>query len=344
MENPQKVETQDSLLFRYFAGEASFAERTEVEDWLNACDENREIAKDLYAIYLASDILRTVDGADVSEAYHKAKQQTGRAKNKISQWKHLFQRIAAILLLPLLIALGYYMTRKEPLQFIEYRTNPGMVARVDLPDGSQVWLNSSTWLRHPRTFIGENREVEIEGEAYFDVERDKNKRFIVHTPTDLKVEVLGTEFNIEAYAGEQEVKTTLVSGSVKLSYRDNHNREKEHILSPNEEYTYNIKTKEAVVDQPYVPTLTAWKDGSVILKNTPFEETLKILSKRFNVEFVVKNAKLYDNYFTYTSDSQQLSLFLDAFKISSGIQYRFVEPAVPVSDSAVSPKTVVELY
>lgn len=341
MDENKEIYSLESRLLRYFSGDASQEEIKEIEQWIEESLENGKIAKDVYAIYLASDALHTIRQTNTATALKETWQRTKKRNISLLSW---VQRIAAILLIPLLISFAYYVTRKEPVQYVEYRTNPGMIAKVELPDGSNVWLNSSSWVRHPQQFTDGAREVEIEGEAYFEVEKDENKRFIVNTPADLQVEVLGTEFNIEAYPGEPEVKTTLVSGSVKLSFRDSQNRKKERTLKPDEEFTYNTKTKGEVIDQPYIPTLTAWKDGRVILKNTPFEETLKILNKRFNVEFVVKNAKLYDNYFTYTSDSQQLSLFLDAFKISSGIQYRFVEPDKPVSGTAVSPKSIVELY
>lgn len=74
-----------------------------------------------------------------------------------------------------------------------------MVAALNLPDGSKVWLNSGSYLKHPQKFTGDTRTVELDGEAYFSVQKDKSKRFIVNTPFDLKAEVLGTEFNIEAY-------------------------------------------------------------------------------------------------------------------------------------------------
>ena len=88
--------------------------------------------------------------------------------------------------------------------------------------------------------------------------------------------------------------------------------------------------------------MTAWKDGLVIFRDTPFEEALNILDKRFNVEFIVKNDLLYENSFTGSFDGQHLHLILEHFRLSSGIQYKFVDPQTGVD--RFSQKTIVELY
>ncbi len=177
-----------------------------------------------------------------------------------------------------------------------------MVAAVNLPDGTKVWLNSRSYLKHPTRFTGNTRDVVLNGEAYFSVHKDKSKRFTVSTPFDIKAEVLGTEFNMEAYAADSSVRTTLVSGSIRLSFLDDNQKHKSFLMKPNEEFTYNQYTKKVKVDKPYIPTQTSWKDGLVVFRNTPFNEALKVLSKRFNVEFIVKTTSYI------TTPSQDLSM------------------------------------
>ena len=196
---------------------------------------------------------------------------------------------------------------------------------LTLSDGTKVWLNSRSYLKHPTRFTGNTRDVVLNGEAYFSVHKDKSKRFTVSTPFDIKAEVLGTEFNMEAYAADSSVRTTLVSGSIRLSFLDDNQKHKSFLMKPNEEFTYNQYTKKVKVDKPYIPTQTSWKDGLVVFRNTPFNEALKVLSKRFNVEFIVKNDKLYNNSFTGPFDGQHLQLILEHFRLASGIQYRFID-------------------
>lgn len=330
----------EHILLDYFSGTLPSSQRQDVEGWINNSEENRKIARDIQYIYLASDTLETIKKVDSAQALEKVKSRIVKTQKTSSLiW---LQRVAAILLLPFLISTIYLALKKEPVEYLEFRTNPGMVAKINLPDGSEVWLNSKSYLKHPNKFTGDTRNVEINGEAYFSVQKDKSKKFIVNTPFGVKAEVLGTEFNIEAYKENKQVTTTLVSGSVKLSYLNKNNDEESLIMEPNDEVSYNTRTKSINVGTSYVPTLTAWKDGLVIFRNTPFEEALKILSKRFNADFIVKNVLLYENSFTGTFDGQHLYLILEHFRLSTDIQYKFIDPEV--GEDKISQKTIVELY
>lgn len=332
----------EQALLDYFSGILSPVQKQEVEAWIQETEENRKIARDIEYIYFATDTINTIKSIDSTKALKEVKVRFSKKENNKRSFILQLQRIAAIFVIPLLISTLYYATKEEPVEFIEIRTNPGMVATVNLPDGSKVWLNSRSYLKHPQKFTGDTRNVEMEGEAYFSVQKDKSKKFIVNTPFNLKAEVLGTEFNMEAYKESNKVVTTLVSGSVRLSFQNKNNTEETMIMKPNEEISYNSKTRGVSLSKPYLPTLTAWKDGLVIFRNTPFEDALNVLSKRFNVEFIVKNDLLYENSFTGPFDGQHLHLILEHFRLSSGIHYKFVDPET--GTDKISEKTIVELY
>ena len=337
----QKHIINESTLAAYFNGKLPLPEQKEVEAWIGQSEENRKIARDVRFICQAADTLDCIRQVDSQAALKKTKAKI-RKRNNVS-WLIRLQQVAAILAIPLLMTTLYLTLKEEPAEYVEIQTNPGMIAKLELPDGTKVWLNSSSSLRHPVRFTGSNRDVELKGEAYFAVHPDQYKPFIVNTPFNIRAEVLGTEFNMEAYETEREVKTTLVSGSVKLTSQTDKDEEKSYILKPDEEFIYNYQNKKLSVQKPYVPTLTAWKDGLVIFRNTPFEEALKVLSKRFNVEFVIKNDKLYENAFTGPFDGQHLQLILEHFRLSSGIQYRFIDPKTGKGEKAEE-KSIVELY
>ena len=332
----------EQLLLDYFSGALTHTRRQEVEAWIQESEENKKMARDIEYIYFATDTINTIKSVDTVRALGEVKEKINQKRNRKHSFLFRMQRIAAVLVIPLLLSTIYLATKKEPVEFIEIRTNPGMVAAVTLPDGSKVWLNSRSYLKHPQKFTGDVRNVELNGEAYFSVQKDKSKRFIVNTPFNLKAEVLGTEFNMEAYKESNKVITTLVSGSVKLSFANKSNTEETLLMKPNDEIAYNSKTRGISQNRPYLPTLTAWKDGLVIFRNTPFEEALKILNKRFNTEFIVKNDLLYENSFTGTFNGQHLHLILEHFRLSSGIKYKFVDPET--STNKISEKTIVELY
>ena len=332
----------EHILLRYYTDSLSADQKQEVEQWLQESEENRKLARDVQYIYMAADTLNTIKEVNSAEALEQVKKRFRKPdKTNYLVW---FQKVAAILILPLLLSSIYFVTKKEPVEYIEIKTNPGMVAALNLPDGSKVWLNSGSYLKHPQKFTGDTRTVELDGEAYFSVQKDKSKRFIVNTPFDLKAEVLGTEFNIEAYKESNQVTTSLISGSVKLSFRNKKNEEESFIMKPDDEVAYDIKTKGIKTNASYLPTQIAWKDGLVVFRNTSFEEALKILDKRFNTQFIVKNDLLYENSFTGTFSGQHLMLILEHFRLSSGIQYKFIDPEINPDKNKVSEKTIVELY
>lgn len=332
----------EHTLLSYYSSTLSTEQRQEVDLWLQESEENRKIARDVHYIYMATDTLNTIKEVNSEDALIQVKKRFHKSKK--TGYLVWFQRVAAILILPLLISTIYFATEEEPVEYIEVKTNPGMVATLSLPDGSKVWLNSGSYLKHPQRFTGDTRTVELNGEAYFSVQKDKSKKFIVNTPFDLKAEVLGTEFNIEAYKESNQVTTSLVSGSVKLSFLNKENNEESFIMKPDDEVAYNIKTKRIETNASYLPTQTAWKDGLVVFRNTSFEEALKILSKRFNTDFIVKNDLLYENSFTGTFSGQHLTLILEHFRLSSDIQYKFIDPEISQDKDKISEKTIVELY
>ena len=298
----------ESILLGYFTGTLSIPLQQEVEDWISASEENKKIARDIQSICLATETLTCIRQTDSGTALKKVKSKIhSHRKISLSAW---IQRIAAILILPLIISTIYFALKKDPIEYIEIRTNPGMVAAVNLPDGTKVWLNSRSYLKHPTRFTGNTRDVVLNGEAY---------------------------------AADSSVRTTLVSGSIRLSFLDDNQKHKSFLMKPNEEFTYNQYTKKVKVDKPYIPTQTSWKDGLVVFRNTPFNEALKVLSKRFNVEFIVKNDKLYNNSFTGPFDGQHLQLILEHFRLASGIQYRFIDPQTG-QEGNIKEKTIVELY
>lgn len=341
MEENINIEDPEYLLLDYFSGTLLPSQKKAVEAWIEQSEQNRKIAQDIKYIYLTTETINDIRTIDSEKALRTVKTKISKRK-KVSFYT-ICQRIAAILILPLLVSTIYFATKEEPNEYIEVRTNPGMITVIQLSDSTKVWLNSRSFIKYPRKFQGKTRQVELNGEAYFSVHKDKSKKFIVNTPFNLKAEVLGTEFNIDAYKENNTITTTLISGSVKLSFQDKEHQEQSLVMKPNEEISYNNRTGNIKTREPYIPTLTAWKDGMVIFRNTPFEDALKILSKRFNVDFIVKNDALYKNSFTGPFDGQHLPLILEHFRISSGIQYHFIDPETK-QEKEITKKTVVELY
>lgn len=202
----------EALLLRYFEGEVTLSEKDEIEKWIISSEANKKLAKQIYYLSFATKTMDTLKRTDARAALKEVRGRIRRERQL--QWGRWAQRAAAILAIPLLLStlyLYYNADRQDEMSFIEVRTNPGMITTIVLPDSSRVWLNSESYLKYPVRFAKNERNVILQGEGYFSVRKNVDSRFTVQTPHHTQIQVLGTEFNVEAYEKEDEVNTTLVS-------------------------------------------------------------------------------------------------------------------------------------
>ncbi|MCS2894032.1 FecR domain-containing protein [Parabacteroides faecis] len=324
----------EELLPRYCDGNVSAEEKEKVEIWIRQSEEHYKIAQQIQLIYLASDTIAIMDQVNTDNALDKV---DGRIRR--SQLKTLFmwgQRVAAILFIPLLAAylLEVLIPEKRDIRMLEVRTNPGMTTSLTLPDGTKVNLNSESSLVYPETFDGDFRSVRLEGEAFFEVVKNPEKRFVVTTPHNARVEVLGTSFNMEAFKWDSIVSTTLISGKVAFISRSGQVN-----MKPGEKLVYNIQADRASIYQTNGEAEISWKNGMIIFRKTPFEEALRMLTKRFNVDFVVSNNKYVKDFYTGSFTNHRLEQILDIFNASSGIKWRYIP-----SENQLDRKSKVEIY
>jgi len=205
-----------------------------------------------------------------------------------------------------------YTNKKNGPQEVRYNTLSiprGGEFFLELSDGTRVWLNSETILRYPVQFIGNERRVELTGEAFFEVTRNEKVPFLVESGAQT-VRVLGTEFNISSYKENPLISTTLVKGVVEVFINDK--PEIRQTLLPNEQSSTNkverliSKTK---VD-PY--QFVAWKDGRFVFEDQNLDEIMKTLSKWYNVDVVFTRDDLRN--IRFTGNLQRYSNFDEVLK------------------------------
>ena len=206
--------------------------------------------------------------------------------------------------------------------------------------GTIVYLNSESSLSYPSRFNGDFRKVTLSGEAYFEVAKDPEKKFILSTTHQSQIEVLGTCFNVEAYEQNTEVITTLIEGKVDFMFEKDAGV-KHVFLSPREKLVYDSETDKVHLYKTSGKSELAWKDGEVVLDNTPLEEALWMLEKRYSVKFVIKNEKLKNSSFTGTFTNQRLEKILEYFKVSSKIRWQHINDDKDGSDRK---KEIIEIY
>lgn len=329
----------EELLFLYYEGVTSKEETRLIEEWLELSVENKRIAKEIQLIDLASDLAEVSSQLNVEKALMNTRYKMKHTTKHTFTFKRM-QRTAAILFIPLLLPwfLLFFYNKPQEANRIEIKTNPGMTASVTLPDSTVVILNSSSSLQYPSLFASGTREVTLQGEAFFSVKKDEKKKFVVKTWNGSQIMVYGTEFNIEAYQEDESVQTTLVSGKVGFSYVNK--GEKEFVMmKPGQKLIYDIAQEKVVLKKANVEAETSWKDGRLVFKNTPFEDILKSLSKRYNVKFILKNESLKQNSFTGMFVKQRLERILERFHISSDIHFKFIE-----NEDINKEQQIIEVY
>jgi transmembrane sensor len=224
----------------------------------------------------------------------------------------------------------------------EVSTKNGSKSSLVLPDGTKVWLNAGSQLTYDKTYGSEIREVQLSGEGFFDVVRNPEKPFIIHTST-IDVKVLGTQFNVKCYPTDKTTETSLIKGSVEINVK---NRGEKFVLRPNEKLVvYNnsageIKNNiaEAISEKKEAPLVAikqlsyqrndneaveaAWVKNQLSFKDEPFVDVAKKMERWYNVEFVFMS-KARENMQVYgTFNNESLQQALQALEFSFGFKYK----------------------
>lgn len=176
-----------------------------------------------------------------------------------------------------------HQTDKTVTEYNTIETPRGRQYQLVLEDGTKIWLNAASSIRFPVAFAGDERRVEITGEAYFEVAKNKEKPFRV-TTNGTTVEVLGTHFNINSYADEATLNTTLLEGSVKIIKGNN-----QKILTPGQQAQVDDAGEVRMAKNVNISEVIAWKDNYFSFNNTDIKKLMRQLSRWYDVEIVFKN-------------------------------------------------------
>lgn len=201
--------------------------------------------------------------------------------------------IAAIVLIAFTFS-GYYFyqSKQNQLSYVSYYNGKGKVAAFMLSDGTKISLNSNSTLKYPKIFKGRKREVTLIGEAFFEVAKDKTKPFTVNA-NGLRTTVLGTKFNVSAYANQANVKVALVEGSVEVATKGGRDK---MLLKPTEMATFNPTTGSLNRSAFNTNNVTSWKTGLIIFDNASFTEIAHKMYNTYGIKLLNKTAIKQWNY------------------------------------------------
>ncbi len=231
-------------------------------------------------------------------------------------------KIAAVLLIGLAIGAYVNSLRNTPIPvFYEAHSPKGSVADIIFPDGTVVFLNADSRIKYGFDEKNGLREITLDGEAWFNVGKDRTKPFIVHT-SFYDVKVTGTVFNVKAYSSDAQLMTTLEEGEVRIASTDNFKLTHELIMKPGEQVVLNKETREMLVKTVNTKQYTAWKDNKLIFLNMNMDELIVTLQRKYGVEIVVENKKLLDLHFNGTIKNETIIEILEILKSTLPVDYK----------------------
>lgn len=265
------------LLYRFFDGTATIEEEESVRNWIESSDDN-------YADFLRE---RKIYDALLLSTPSKISRQSFH--QHLTPW--IVSTVASIALLVIATGLFFYTENSKSQQYNTIIVPPGQRINLILADNTNVWLNANTTFRYPSKFARKNREVFLDGEAWFDVSKNKKKPFIVKTDQG-EVRVTGTTFNLEAYSQYKNFVTSLFEGSVDI-YQNN---AKLATLKPNQKGMLQN-------DCYFISTIDntdkyLWRDGLIAFDNMKLEDILFELEKYFDIQIEINTKKLPQHRYT----------------------------------------------
>ncbi len=335
-----------SLISEYFDGNLSESELQVLKNHLKSNPSDLKIYQDYRLLLAQSGEKIALKEIDIENALKKTKLRLFFGKTTLLQY---LQKIAAILLFAGIFSSAYiYYYNSHSVKFHtehagtlqEVSTIFGIRSKFHLPDGTTVNLNSGSKLIFPVEFTGNTRNVELVGEAFFDVTADAKKPFVVKT-SEINVKVLGTAFNLQAYADSKEITTTLVHGKVLLEREYSGVTKQVAELKPLDRAVFHLKEKEIDISaEEDLDKFIAWKEGKLVFFNDPIEKVAEKLGYWYNVNVKIGNDHLRRYRFTATFTDEPIEQVLDLLSKSSPIRYQIVK-ASKLSDNSYSKREII---
>jgi ferric-dicitrate binding protein FerR (iron transport regulator) len=254
-------------------------------------------------------------------------------KRPIRRLYEQFARIAAILIIPIIIYTTYIQFFKvdqnlaeATSQLITVSSQAGTITNLALPDGSKVCLNAGSSISYPSHFDGSTRNVLLTGEAYFQVVKNKEVPMVV-SAGDVNLKVYGTSFNVNAFPSEASVKVTLVEGSVSLASPSGKlNGKDEFFIEPGQTVTYFDDSRKLTVQNEDTFFYTAWKDGILVFRDNTFATVLNQLSRKFNVDIEIKDKNLASIPMDATFRDENINEILRLLSLSTPFKFYYGSP------------------
>ncbi len=329
------------IMIHYLDGSATLEEEIILLNWLRSSDNNRNDFISTRDLWLSCDAVADnkleVDIAlkkfrrRISDEVKKEEKKTVVSKHKLMHRPFVFWgSIAASIIIVFCIGYGFnpkslnvFTATKIQKQLI---TAMGSKGKFTLPDGTIVWLNSESSLTYPEQFTNKQREVILDGEAYFEVKRNTQKPFIVKAG-NMNIEVLGTKFNVQNYKGSNSFKTALLKGSVKIT---GDKMSRSVVLKPDELFCMTKNNLAYTVSKTNAELYANWIKDKLIFDNTRLSDIIVSMEGHYHTTITCPPQFANDTHLSLTIRNESLDEVLKSISFIAPIHYKIMDSEVQI--------------
>ena len=328
MKTPENDKTPYDLIARYLSGDASSDEIIDVERWKSASAENLKVFEQCKNVWEKTGQANLFTDIDINKEWdhflrgvEPGLKVDGENRSQVS---YNIYKIAAVIVVGLIFGFAILFLNNSGIQ--EFYTE-NSIDKLELPDGSIVHLNKHSKITFSKSFLS-SREVKLDGEAFFDVVRDTSNAFIISTGK-VRVKVLGTSFNVDAYRSEDIVNVTVASG--KVAVYDKKELEKQNVLVKGEKIDFSRELHSGKVSNNHDLNFLSWKTGVMSFENSSLEEVLNKLEELYGIEFELANKELYRCRISVKFDNSELDYILNTLSLTLGFSFEKTNTSYLVS-------------
>jgi len=375
MKNSEPIKDDiKTLIVNYLTSSATEKDLDLLNNWINASPENRRYFNQIKDTWIRSGRrkINSLTQAEESWSRLKAKLSNNSQRSvsgeinpgRIRILKYLKLAASWLLIFGLGSAVTWLISGRSDDKTatsgngtIEFHTPFGAKGVILMPDSTKIWLNAGTTITYNQDYGRNDRILNLNGEAYFDVKKDSLHSFIVNTQ-DIAIHALGTRFNVKSYPDEKTISTTLEEGKIDVRFLSIADRKESVLLKPKDKLIYHKETSEkvkytesaeeriilpdtknkvtdlkniAVIPNVRTELYTSWKDPRWIIDREPLSTLVPMLERRFNLKIIFEDEQLKNFKFTGTIENETVDQLLSALKFTAPIYYTISKDTLRLS-------------
>lgn len=308
---------EDHILINYLKKQLASSAETEVENWINASAENKKYFEEFEKLWRETGNIPELASPDIDTAWNHLNNVISR-HTIWNRYHYLFK--AAAMVAVIFMAYVVFKSQLPSWKTEKFVTviSEDSIRKVILTDNTVIWLNKHSSLAYSDQYNYKQRQVKLEGEAFFEVHHDKHKPFVVNTQHTTIID-LGTSFNVNSETLTQSVKVAVVTGSVSFSADFVQNREV--VLTPNQ-VGERLANQKIIIKTVNIINENAWITGKLVFRNQTFSEIATTIEAIYHSKITFKENEVSDLRITASFDHQSLDEVLSVLGATTNLKYK----------------------